>query len=283
MAKISFDSGCTTGEGNVTVEPDTLRVSDLVLTEETCYDRGQLTQGRGRRLGAARYRAHPRAPPVWVGDNAIGSLRAPRTPAGQPGSDEMGQVAARRRADRLSPSAGPIGTFGIMKAVVVYESHWGNTAAIAQAIAEGIGSGTRALNTDEATREALAGVDLIVAGSPVIAFALPRDGSLNQIAKDEKAPVPPDVSHPLLRTWLHNLPVGHGFAAAFETRIWWSLRGATGTIESMLRESGYERLLPGERFTVAGGYGPLRAGEAERARRWGAELAAAMAKQLVPA
>ena len=89
-----------------------------------------------------------------------------------------------------------------MKAVVVYESHWGNTAAIAQAIADGIGSGTRALNTDEATREALAGVDLIVAGSPVIAFALPRDGSLNQIAKDEKAPVPPDTSHPLLRTWL---------------------------------------------------------------------------------
>ena len=141
-----------------------------------------------------------------------------------------------------------------MKAVVVYESHWGNTAAIAQAIADGIGSGTRALNTDEASREALAGVDLIVAGSPVIAFALPRDGSLNQIAKDEKAPVPPDTSHPLLRTWLHNLPVGRGFAAAFETRIWWSLRGATGTIESKLRESGYERLLPGERRRV----GPSR-------------------------
>ena len=170
-----------------------------------------------------------------------------------------------------------------MKAVVVYESHWGNTAAIAQAIADGIGSGTRALNTDEATREALAGVDLIVAGSPVIAFALPRDGSLNQIAKDEKAPVPPDTSHPLLRTWLDKLPVGRGFAAAFETRIWWSLRGATGTIESKLRESGYERLLPGERFVVSGGYGPLRDGELERARRWGTELAAAMAEQLVPA
>lgn len=170
-----------------------------------------------------------------------------------------------------------------MNAVVVYESHWGNTAAIAQAIADGIGSGTRALNTAEATREALAGVDLIVAGSPVIAFALPRDGSLRQIERDEKAPVPPDVSHPLLRTWLDNLRVGRGFGAAFETRIWWSVRGATGTIESKLRSSGYERLLPGERFIVQGGYGPLRDGELERARRWGAELAAAMAEQLVPA
>jgi flavodoxin len=174
-----------------------------------------------------------------------------------------------------------------MNAVVVYESHWGNTAAIAQAIADGIGSGTRALTTDQATREALAGVDLIVAGSPVIAFALPRDGSLHQIERDEKAPTPPDVSHPLLRTWLDNLKVGHGYGAAFETRIWWSLRGATGTIESKLRTSGYERVLPGERFIVQGGYGPLRDGELERARRWGTELAdavnRALGKELVPA
>jgi hypothetical protein len=170
-----------------------------------------------------------------------------------------------------------------MNAVVVYESHWGNTAAIAQAIADGIGSGARALNTDEATREVLAGVDLIVAGAPVIAFALPRDGALHQLERDEKAPVPPDVSHPLLRTWLYNLRVGRGFGAAFETRIWWSLRGATGTIETKLQDSGYRRLLHGERFIVQGGYGPLREGELERARKWGVELAKALSEQLVPA
>ena len=76
------------------------------------------------------------------------------------------------------------------------------------------------------------------------------------------------------------LPLGR---TAFETRIWWSLRGATGTIETKLQDSGYERLLPGERFIVSGGYGPLRDGELERARRWGTELAAAMAEHLVPA
>jgi flavodoxin len=168
-----------------------------------------------------------------------------------------------------------------MNAVVVYESHWGNTAAIAQAIADGIGSGTRALNTDQATAEALVGVDLIVAGSPVIAFALPREGTLHQIARDEKAPEAPDVAHPLLRTWLDNLPSGFGFGAAFETRIWWSLRGATGTIESKLKEAGYRRLVPGEKFLVQGGYGPLREGELERARRWGTALAEEMATHLV--
>jgi flavorubredoxin len=170
-----------------------------------------------------------------------------------------------------------------MNAVVVYESHWGNTAAVAQAIADGIGSGARALNTDEATREVLSGVDLIVAGSPVIAFALPRDGALHQLERDEKAPVPPDVSHPLLRTWLDNLRVSRGFGAAFETRIWWSLRGATGTIETKLQNSGYER--PRARGAVhrAGWLRAARDGELERARKWGVELAKALSEQLVPA
>ena len=60
-----------------------------------------------------------------------------------------------------------------MKAVVVYESLWGNTAAIAEGIAAGIGEGTRALSTAEATPDAIAGADLIVAGAPVSASACP--------------------------------------------------------------------------------------------------------------
>ena len=164
-----------------------------------------------------------------------------------------------------------------MKAVVVYESHWGNTEAVARAIAEGIGPDARALSTNEAIGPELDGVELIVAGAPVIAFTLPREGSDKLIAQDAKAPRPPDVSHPLLRTWLDRLPTGRGFMAAFETRIWWSLRGATGTIESKLRRAGYQRLAKGERFIVNGGYGPLREGELERARAWGARLAGALA------
>ena len=167
-----------------------------------------------------------------------------------------------------------------MKAVVVYESHWGNTETIAWAIAKGIGPEVRAMQTDEATEAELAGADLVVAGAPVIAFSLPREGSRAQIAGDVKAPRPPDVSHALLRTWLDGLPAGNGWGAAFETRIWWSPRGATGTIETKLKRAGYARLIKSERFIVAGGYGPLRDGEVERARRWGTELAAALAARL---
>jgi flavorubredoxin len=164
-----------------------------------------------------------------------------------------------------------------MKAVVVYESHWGNTEAVARAIAEGMGRDVRVLNTDEATPAAVADADLIVAGAPVIAFALPRGGVEKQLASDIRAPRPADVSHPLLRSWLDGLPAGRGWAAAFETRVWWSLRGATGTIESKLKRAGYKRLAKAERFIVSGGYGPLREGELERARAWGADLARAVA------
>ena len=100
-------------------------------------------------------------------------------------------------------------------------SHWGNTAAIAHAIAEGIGPGTRALTTDQAAGANVADPDLIVAGAPVIAFGLAREAMRQQIAAgSEKAATPPDVSHPLLRSWLEALPRGGGRSAAFETRIW---------------------------------------------------------------
>jgi flavorubredoxin len=164
-----------------------------------------------------------------------------------------------------------------VKAVVVYESHWGNTAAVARAIAEGLGPEARAMNTDEAVGSAVASTDLVVAGAPVVAFGLPREGMRKQIAGDVKAPTPPDVSHPLLRAWLDALPHGRGWGAAFETRIWWSPRGATGTIESKLARAGYRRVAKSERFVVAGAYGPLRDGELERARQWGAALACAFA------
>jgi hypothetical protein len=162
-----------------------------------------------------------------------------------------------------------------MNAVVVYESLWGNTAAVAQAIAEGIGSDTKACSTGEATPELIADADLIVAGSPVFGFRLPTESMRVRAAADaaEKAPRPADLSHPSLRSWLDALAPGHGRAAAFETRIWWSPRGATGSIEAKLRKAGYTPIDKGHRFVVEGTYGPLREGELAKARAWGSELA----------
>ena len=76
-----------------------------------------------------------------------------------------------------------------------------------------------------------------------------------------------------MRSWLERLPNGRGRSAAFETRIWWSPRGATSDIERGLNVAGYHPAAKAERFVVKGSYGPLRDGELERAREWGAELA----------
>jgi flavodoxin len=165
----------------------------------------------------------------------------------------------------------------VMKAVVVYESLWGNTAAVAHAIAEGLGPNAKALPTDDARADVIADADLIVAGAPVLGFALPTDQMRDSVARSEAgAPAPPDLSHPSLRSWLASLPRGHAQAAAFETRIWWSPRGATGDIERGLERAGYHRIGKAQKFVVTDKYGPLRDGELDRARRWGRELAQAV-------
>jgi flavorubredoxin len=167
-----------------------------------------------------------------------------------------------------------------MKAFVVYESLWGNTAAVAQAIAEGIGPEARALTTDEASTDLVEAADLLVAGAPVLGFNLPTDSMRDSVARTEvDAPTPPDLAHPSMRSWLESLPHGQAPSAAFETRIWWSPRGATGAIEDRLERAGYRPIAKAQKFVVEGKYGPLRDGELERAREWGSSLAQVIADQ----
>lgn len=165
-----------------------------------------------------------------------------------------------------------------MKAVVVYESLWGNTAAVARAVAEGLGPDARALSTAEATGEAVDGADLIVAGSPVLGFTLPTEKMRDGVRTNPgKAPSPPDLSHPSMRSWLEALPTGRGRGAAFDTQVRGPFGSAAPKIAEMLEKAGYASLANPAGFVVAGRFGPLRTGELERAREWGAELARALA------
>ena len=164
-----------------------------------------------------------------------------------------------------------------MKAIVVYESLWGNTAAVARAIAEGIGAGAKAISTADAGAAALSGADLLIVGAPVLGFGMPRAGMLASIASNQvRYKKAPDLTQPAMDSWLAKLPSGTGRSAAFETRIWWSPGGATGGIEKGLARAGYTRLAKARRFLVDGAEGPLRSGELENAKAWGAELARAL-------
>jgi hypothetical protein len=165
-----------------------------------------------------------------------------------------------------------------LKAVVVYESIWGNTAAVAAAIADGLGPGARAISTDEATAEAIADADLIVAGAPVLGFSLPTEKMLDGIrANPGFGAPPPKLSLPSMRSWLVGAtratkPERLPLVAAFETGLRWSPGSAANSILKELGAAGFRPLDRGRRFVVTGKYGPLRRGEVDRAREWGTEL-----------
>lgn len=165
-----------------------------------------------------------------------------------------------------------------MRAIVVYESLWGNTAAIAEAIADGLGPDARALSTADATPSVCAAADLLVCGAPLLGFSLPTEAIRTSIDNGEpKAPSRPDLSHPAMRAWLEHLPAGSGRSASFETRIWWSPGSAAKAILKALKSKGYEPVGAATPFIVTDRYGPLKEGEIERARTWGSELARSMA------
>lgn len=174
-----------------------------------------------------------------------------------------------------------------MKAIVVYQSLWGSTAAVARAIAEGLGSGAVALTTNEATPKAIAGADLIVAGCPIHAFNLPTASSVQQaVAKPAgDNSVVADGSHPLMRDWLAGLPRGSGRSAAFDTRARGPLgKGGASRIAAKLKGAGYKALVKREGFYVAlkpgviADEGMLLPGEVDRAREWGRAIAAALSQ-----
>lgn len=168
---------------------------------------------------------------------------------------------------------------------MVYESMYGNTALIADAIARGIGGGARAVTTDVATPEVVASASLLVVGAPVHAMSLPTADSRESAAKQSAtADVRADLGHPSVRAWFETLPAGSGSAAAFDTRVRGPLGfGGNRAIERRLRDLGYSIAAPGEGFKVRmKSDSPERGsllldGELERASEWGAALAATVA------
>jgi hypothetical protein len=167
----------------------------------------------------------------------------------------------------------PAGEGEVVDAIVVYESLWGNTAEVARAVAEGLGSGARALRTDEVRPEDVTGAELVVAGAPVLGFKLSSQKMRDGIRRSPGKGSAPDLSCPLLRTWLATLPQGCGWAAAFDTQVRGPFGKGAPEIGTQLEAKGYACIAEPEGFVVKGSQGPLKKGEAERARAWGETLA----------
>ena len=166
-----------------------------------------------------------------------------------------------------------------MDAMVVYESVFGNTREIAEAVAQGLGGAAVLPVHDAAERREK--VDLLVVGGPThmhgLATIRSRHVAADTVKKDGSSHIDPNATEePGLRTWIDDLsPDAADHAAAFDTRLeksaWVTGRAARG-IARRLRRHGID-VVDTESFLVQGTEGPLEAGELERAREWGASLA----------
>jgi menaquinone-dependent protoporphyrinogen IX oxidase len=175
-----------------------------------------------------------------------------------------------------------------MRALVVYESMYGNTHAVASNIADGL-RGTYEVTlvpVADATADLIAGADLLVVGAPTHMHRL-STGSSRQAARKAAAKpesgltLDPDAGGPAVRDWLSGLPAALDarLAAAFDTRLVGApvLTGrASHGIGRLLTRHGYRLIVPPESFLVTK-LNTLVDRESSRARRWGEALAAATA------
>ncbi|GAB2687110.1 flavodoxin family protein [Thalassiella azotivora] len=182
-----------------------------------------------------------------------------------------------------------------MDVAVVYESMFGMTHDVADAVAEGVrrarpDARVVCLRVSEATADRLGSPDLLVVGAPTHMRGMPSSVSRKiAVSIEEKAAhgeghhqghgLEPDLEGPGLRDWFHQLPKatkGH-HGAAFDTRgAGGPVGGAARGIAHRLHRHGYEPVAEPEGFIVEGDEGQLRPGERERAAAWAAELVGRM-------
>jgi len=182
-----------------------------------------------------------------------------------------------------------------MQVAIVYESLFGNTHHVAAAVADGVRQAEPAarvscLAVEDATPEEILGADLLVVGGPTHLLGMPTHMSRSMVMHADKTELTEPVSAdgapalsaepgaegPGLRAWFHDLPKAppRRQAAAFDTRVDAPLAGgAAHGIAHRLRRHGYELVCEPEGFLVEAAEGPLKAGEYDRARNWGAAMA----------
>lgn len=168
------------------------------------------------------------------------------------------------------------------KALVVYESIYGNTHLIAEAIAEGLRASIEAevIPAAEAKENSLEGVALVVAGGPTHAHGMSRPQlreSGVKAAAEAGADIDPASEGPWLREWFDALGDGErsGWAASFDTRYDMPelLTGhASKGIMKKLEKLGFRKLSEPQSFLVTR-ENHLVPEEENRARTWGAALA----------
>src|SRR5215211_6891718 len=147
-----------------------------------------------------------------------------------------------------------------MRAVIVYESMYGNTHQVADAIGDGLGTACQAevVPVQRADQQVLEHADLIVVGGPTHAHGMSRTNTREAAVADahkagSELTLDPDAEGPGLREWFDSLPTLHAKAAAFDTRVNLAAlltgRASKGT-GRRLRQHGLDLVAEPESFLV---------------------------------
>lgn len=169
-----------------------------------------------------------------------------------------------------------------MRALVVYESMFGNTREVAHAVAKGLQESMTTDLVEVGTAPTVLGDDisLLVVGGPTHAFGLTRP-STREDAANRVAGTPLVSTGTGLREWLGALgrTPNRIAAAAFDTKANRPrLPGsAARAAHKRLRWLRFTTIAAPNSFYVADMTGPLIEGELDRAYRWGEALGSAWA------
>lgn len=158
-----------------------------------------------------------------------------------------------------------------MKALVVYDSAFGNTEKIAQAIGGALGSPgeVETVRVGDVKPEQLTGLTLLVVGSPTQKFS--PLASINRFLKEIPHGGLQGVKVAAFDTRIPESQIEEIRILAFFVRIFGY---AAKPIAKRLEKRGGELVAPPEGFYVADTEGPLLEDELERAADWARQIAA---------
>jgi len=175
-----------------------------------------------------------------------------------------------------------------VRVVIGYESMYGNTHRVADAIASGFANGDEVtVKPVSGLDDAALGADLLVIGAPTHAHGLPRPGSRrtaidSRRANHERHGLDASAEGTGAREWLQRLPArSSANVAAYDTRFRppaWLVGHPARTIARALTRRGATVVARPASFFVDKN-DQLRPGELERAEAWGRELRRAAAQR----
>jgi hypothetical protein len=165
------------------------------------------------------------------------------------------------------------------RALVVYESIYGDNRRVAEAIATSLRQQLPADVVPAVEAPAVIGDDvaLLVVGGPNHAMSMPRQSTRESVNTGGDVHIENTARG--LHEWLDAVTLPAGIAAAaYDTRMEHpkflvKLDHASRTEEKLLKRHGATLVAPAEHFSVSDAKGPLAPGEEDRARQWGIQLA----------